>query len=132
MRVETLPRYTTHLDMSVPSSLAYNLMEWLKETTPQFTAVHFLTPYLAHYACLARQQGLALLRTPLVAHFVCVVFPQPRAKKIYSAVRFRHLVRRSPTTEDLRRCELGVPPDSCHVAHPPGFCDGYLGLVRVA
>jgi hypothetical protein len=71
LRVETLPPFHTRLDMSSPAALSYNLMEWLKEREPPFTAVHVLSPFLAHFAALARQQGLALPRTPLVAHFLC-------------------------------------------------------------
>eukprot|EP00854_Cymbomonas_tetramitiformis_P004701 gene4700-5755_t len=69
LRIETLGNLEVPLDMSPISSVAYNVMEYLKEAAPQFTAVHFLSPELAHFAALARQQGLALQRTPLLAHF---------------------------------------------------------------
>ena len=72
VRVETLHPYHTRLDISAPAAMSYNLMEWLKETSPPFTAVHFVSPFLAHYPTLARQQGLALTRTSLVAHFLYV------------------------------------------------------------
>jgi hypothetical protein len=75
VRVETLPPYHTRLDVSAPAAMSYNLMEWLKETSPPFTAVHFMSPFLAHYATLARQQGLALTRTSLVTHFLYALPP---------------------------------------------------------
>jgi hypothetical protein len=56
VRVQSLPPHVIRLDVSPPLAVSYNIMEWLKEAAPQFTAVHFLAPYMAHYASLARQQ----------------------------------------------------------------------------
>eukprot|EP00976_Prorocentrum_cordatum_P106183 1194401-Prorocentrum_minimum.AAC.4 len=86
VQVKALPPHVVRLDMSEAAAASYNVMEWLKEQAPQFTAVHFFAPHFAHYASLARQQGLALTRTPLVAHFLTTAAAKgwgPRASPLF-------------------------------------------------
>lgn len=113
VRVETLPPYHTRLDVSPPAAMSYNLMEWLKETSPPFTAVHFVSPFLAHYATLARQQGLALTRTSLVAHFLYAL-AQPA---LALPRRSRHYPRACVVTHCLLSAGVtGNRPTKCLVA----------------
>eukprot|EP00238_Polyblepharides_amylifera_P007949 CAMPEP_0196577806 /NCGR_PEP_ID=MMETSP1081-20130531/6816_1 /TAXON_ID=36882 /ORGANISM="Pyramimonas amylifera, Strain CCMP720" /LENGTH=321 /DNA_ID=CAMNT_0041896829 /DNA_START=212 /DNA_END=1174 /DNA_ORIENTATION=+ len=73
IRVERLPPLDVPMDASHSVASGYKVLEWAKEASPQFTALHFLSPYLAHYSTLARLQGLALLRTPILVHFLNTV-----------------------------------------------------------
>mmetsp|Transcript_29579 Transcript_29579/g.94924 ORF Transcript_29579/g.94924 Transcript_29579/m.94924 type:complete len:1298 (+) Transcript_29579:176-4069(+) len=72
VRVAWLPAARSKIDTSPPVARSLQVFEWLQDNKQygRCSTAHFLTPHLAHFALMARQQRVSLEETAVVVHYL--------------------------------------------------------------